>query len=94
MAVALEFRREQRHRNRPRLDRCEKPGDVIEALRGEDRHAVTSRGDTLHASANRPHPATELGPGKFDGVSINGAGEVQVAIGHGVTNIRDVAVDK
>ena len=92
--VTLEFRREQRHRNRPRLDRCEEPGDVIEALRCEDRHPVTSRGDTLQASANSPHPATELGPGQFDGLSVNGAGEVQVAIGHGVTDIRDVAVDE
>jgi hypothetical protein len=46
----------------------------------------------LHA--NVPHPATELGPGKFDGLSVDRAGEVQVAIGHGVTNIRDVAVEE
>jgi hypothetical protein len=93
-SVTLEFRREQRHRDGARLDRGEEPGDVVEALWGEDRHPVPSRGDTLHARANGPHPATELGPGQFDGLSVDGAGEVQVAKGHGVTHMRDVAVDE
>ena len=92
--VTLEFGREQRHRDRPRLDRREEPGDVVEALRGEDRHPVTSRGDLLHASADRLHPATELGPGQFDGMSVSRAGEIQVAIGNGVADVRDVAVDE
>ena len=40
--MPLEFRREQRHRDRARLDRREEAGDVVEALRREDRHPVTT----------------------------------------------------
>jgi hypothetical protein len=39
-SMARQFRREQRHRNGPRLDRCEESGDVIDSLRREDRYPV------------------------------------------------------
>ncbi len=92
--MPLEFGGEQRHRDRARLDRREEPGDVVEALGREDRHPITTRGNLLHASADRLHPATELRPGQFDRISVSRAGEIQVAVGNGVADVGDVAVDE
>ena len=92
--MPLEFGGEQRHRDRARLDRREEPGDVVEALGREDRHPVTTRGNLLHASADGLHPAAELSPGQFDRISVSRAGEIQVAVGNGVADVGDVAVDE
>ena len=92
--VALEFGGEQGHRDRSRLDRCEERRDVVEALRRQDRHPVTARGHLLQPGANGPHPAAELIPGEFNGPTVGRAGEIQVAVGNRVADVRDVAVDE
>ena len=68
--MTLQLRGEQRYRDSPRLDRAEEPGDVVESLRGEYRHAVSARRDSLHPRADGPHPPAKLGPGQFDGVPV------------------------
>ena len=91
--MALQFGREQRHRNCSRLDRGVKPGDVVQALRREDRHPVVARGGLLQACADGAQSGSQLGPGQFD-LPVGRCGVVQVAIGHLVTDIGDVALDQ
>src|ERR1700758_2346294 len=92
--MARQFRCEQRHRNGPRLDRCEESGDIVEALRREHRYPVTASGDLLQVRTDGSQSDTELGPGQFDSPSVRRAGVVQVAIRDAITDIRDVAVDE
>ena len=94
LGVPLEFRREQRHGDGACLDRSEESCDVVEALRSEDRHPVTGRGQTLHTGTDGSHATTELRPGEFDGLTVCRARVIQVAVRHGVADIGDVAVDQ
>jgi len=92
-SVTRQFGREQRHRDGPGLDRCVKPGNVVDALRCEDRNPVTAICELLHARGDRLQSGTQLGPGHLDGVPLRPC-VVQVAIRCRVADIRDVAFDQ
>ena len=77
-----------------RLDRRVETGDIVDALRREDRNPLAATGGLLHARTDGLQPDPELGPGHFLGVPVGRAGVVQVAIRRRVTDIRDVAVDQ
>ncbi len=63
--VPGQFGREQRHRDGARLDRRVEPGDIVDALRREDRDALAATRGLLHARTDGVQPDTELGPGHF-----------------------------
>ena len=94
LGVALPLGGEQRHRDGARLDRGEESGDVIETLWSEYRHPVSTRRGLLYLCSDGPHPPAEFRPGQFDRTPLRRPGVVQIAIGDGITHVRDVAVDK
>src|SRR5262245_9668400 len=91
--MTRQFGSEQWHRNGPGLDRCIEAGDIVDTLWREDRNPITTACELLQLPTDGLQSDTELGPGHFDGMSLS-AGVVQVAIRHGVTDIRDIAVDQ
>ena len=69
--MAGKFRREQRHRDVSRLDRCEESGDVIQPLRRQDRHPLTGDRDLLQARGEGVGSDTELAPGQLNASSLH-----------------------
>ena len=92
--MPLQLRGEQRYRDGPRLDCGEEPCDVVETLGREYRDPVSARRDLLHLRTDGSHPGAELGPGQFHGASARCAGVVQIAVGHGIADVRDSALDE
>jgi hypothetical protein len=89
-----QFGCKQRHRNGSCLHRREEPCDVLEALRRQDRHPVAGGGDLLNARADGLQSDAQLSPGDFGGLPGVRTGEVEVAVGHCVADVLNVAVDK
>lgn len=56
---------EERYRDGARVDGTEERHDVVEALRSEDRHAVTGRRHLLQARGHGAQTGTELRPGEL-----------------------------
>ncbi|SLC84454.1 Uncharacterised protein [Mycobacteroides abscessus subsp. massiliense] len=83
---------EQRHRDVPGLDGREKPDHIVQALRRQNRHPVPRRRDLLQAGPYRPHPDVELIPAQLDRHAVVIAGEVQVPVGRGGTELGDIAL--
>lgn len=72
LGVPGQFRGEQRDRDGSGLDGRVEPGDVVDALRREDRDALATARDLLDARADGFQPDTELGPGHLVGLAIPG----------------------
>ena len=92
--MAGKLRREQRHGDVAGLDRGEEADDVVDALRCQDRHPVTPRGDLLQASTDGPQPGTQLGPGQLDHLAVGIAGVVQKAVRDGIADVGDMPVQE
>ena len=92
--VPGQFGCEQGHRDGARLDRRVEPGDIIDALRRENRYALTTARGLLHERTDGVQADAELGPGHCEGLPVNRAAVVEVAIRDRVTDIRDVALDQ
>lgn len=85
---------EQRNGDVAGLHGGEERGHVIEALGCQDGHPFAAAGESLQPRGDGGQSAPELRPGVFDGASAFRGREVQVAVGDGVTDVGDVAVDQ
>ena len=92
--MAGQFGCEQGHRDVAGLDRREEPGDVVQALRRENRHPLIARRDPLQACADGMHPDAELRPGQLDDLGLVGAAVVQIPVCRRRADVGDVAVDQ
>jgi len=91
--VSGQFRSEQRNGDIAGADSGEETDDVVDALWGEYRYAVTGPTELLQPGTDRTHPGSELGPGQFNGDSALPAAVVQIAVRHTVSELRDIAVE-
>ena len=91
LCVAWQLGGEQRDGDGAGLDGSEKADDVLDTLRGQDRHPVTGLGDLTQAVAYGIQPGPELRPCQlYNAVMV----EIQVPVSGCVAEFHSIAAEE